>query len=169
VTDQLGGTTVVEFPNDLEILVSRDFDAPIGLVFDVLWNPLHLRETIAPFGETVTDCSVDLRPGGGYHFAFVPEGADECVFRGVFQEVEPPTRTLETWRFEGWPDVEAVESFELRETDGRTHVAWRLAFPDQAARDHMDKTDGIESNFEILDRYLTSLQRADGSRKEDSR
>jgi uncharacterized protein YndB with AHSA1/START domain len=41
--------TTVEFPNDLEILITREFDAPIELVFDVLTNPEHVRKTFAPF------------------------------------------------------------------------------------------------------------------------
>jgi hypothetical protein len=28
----------------------------------------------------------------------------------------PPTRTVQTWLFDGWPDVEAVESIDLHET-----------------------------------------------------
>ena len=54
-------------------------------------------------------CSIDLRVGGNYHFVFVTDDGPECSFRGTFLEVEPPTRTVETWLFEGWPDAEAVE------------------------------------------------------------
>ena len=40
-------------------------------------------------------------------------------FRGTYLEVEPPTRTVQTWLFEGWPpDADAVESMDLQETDG---------------------------------------------------
>ena len=77
----------------------------------------------------MTECSIDLRVGGNYHFVFVPEDGAECSFRGTFLEVEPPTRTVETWLFEGWPDAEAVESVDLRETDGVTTLTrgWRSA------------------------------------------
>jgi hypothetical protein len=39
VTPDRHGTAVIEFPNDLEILVTREFDAPIQLVFDVFTKP----------------------------------------------------------------------------------------------------------------------------------
>jgi uncharacterized protein YndB with AHSA1/START domain len=81
----------------------------------------------------------------------------ECSFRGTYLEVEPPTRTVETWRFEGWSDVEAVESIELRATNGVTELTWKLAFRDQSGRDHMSNFDGIESNFDNVEDYLRSL------------
>jgi uncharacterized protein YndB with AHSA1/START domain len=150
-------SAVIEFPDELEIVVTRQFDAPIGLVFDVLWKPEHVRKTIAPFGEEVTVCSVDLRVGGGYHFVFVTDEGIECSFRGTFLELEPPTRTVETWLFEGWPDAHAVESMDLHETDGVTTLTWSLAFRDQAGRDHMTKFDGIEANLDNVEAHLWSL------------
>jgi uncharacterized protein YndB with AHSA1/START domain len=157
VTPDRHGSAVIEFPNELEILLTREFDAPIELVFDVLTKPEHLRKTIAPFGEKVTVCSVDLRVGGNYHFVFVTDDGTECSFRGTFLEVEPPTRTVQTWLFEGWPDAEAVESVELHETDGVTKLTHRLTFRDKAGRDHMTKFDGLEANYDNVENYLRSL------------
>ncbi|HET6937870.1 MAG TPA: SRPBCC domain-containing protein [Nocardioides sp.] len=157
MTTDRHGSSAIEFPSDLEILVSREFQAPIALVFDGLWKPEHLRRTIAPFGEEVTVCEVDLRAGGDYRYVFVTDDGTECSFRGTFLEVEPPTRTVQTWLFDGWPDAEAVETFELRETDDGTRLTWRLAFRDQAGRDHMTKFDGIEASFDNVEAYLRSL------------
>ncbi len=151
------GSTVVEFPSDLEVRVTRAFEAPIQLVFDVFTKPEHVRKTIAPFGEQVTACSIDLRVGGSYHFVFVTDDGVECSFRGTYLEIEPPTRSVQTWRFEGWPDTEAVESMDLRETDGVTTLVWTLAFSDQAGRDHMTKYDGIEAGFDNVADYLRTL------------
>jgi uncharacterized protein YndB with AHSA1/START domain len=147
----------IEFPDDLEIVLTREFDAPIQLVFDVLTKPEHLRKTLAPYGEEVKTCSVDLRVGGDYHFVFVTDDGREMSFRGTFLEVEPPTRTVETWLFEGWPGVEAVETVELREADGVTKLTHRLRFRDQAGRNHMTATDGLESNYDNVEKLLRSL------------
>lgn len=157
MTPDAHGSAVIEFPNDLEIVLTREFAAPIELVFDVLTKAEHVRKTIAPFGETVTECSIDLRVGGEYHFVFVTDDGFECSFRGTFLEVEPPTRTVETWSFGGWPGVEAVETIELEESHGMTKLTHRLRFSDQAGRDHMDRTDGLEANYENVDAYVRSL------------
>jgi uncharacterized protein YndB with AHSA1/START domain len=157
MTPNRRGSAVVTFPNDLEIVVTREFDATIELVFDVLTNPEHVSKTVAPFGEEVTECSIDLRVGGNYHFVFVTDDGTECSFRGTFLEVEPPTRTVETWLFEGWPDVQAVETQDLQEANGVTTLTWKLAFVDQAGRDHWTKTDGLEANFDHTEVLLKSL------------
>jgi uncharacterized protein YndB with AHSA1/START domain len=157
VTPNRHGSAVIEFPNDLEIVITREFDAPIELVFDVLTKPEHVRKTFAPFGEEVTVCSIDLRVGGNYHVVMVTDDGTECSFRGTYLEVEPPVRTVETWLFEGWPHAEAVETMDLHETDGVTTLTYRLAFRDKAGRDHMTKFDGIEANFDNVEDYVRSL------------
>ena len=155
--------SVIEFPNELEIVQTREFEAPIGLVFDVFTKEEHVRRTIAPFGEEVTFCSIDLRLGWDYHFVFVTDEGYECSFRGTFLEVEPPTRTVQTWLFEGWPDAHAVESMDLEEIDGGTRLTYTLSFRDKAGRDHMTKHDGLEANLDNIDAYLTSLLEAEST------
>jgi uncharacterized protein YndB with AHSA1/START domain len=150
-------TATFEFPDDLEIVLTRDFDAPIQLVFDVMTKREHVIRTMAPFDEQVTVCSIDLRVGGSYHYVFVTPDGVECSFRGTFLEVEPPVRTVQTWLFEGWPDADAVESMELREADGVTTMTWRLRFEDVAGRAHMTRFDGIEANLDQVEDLLWSL------------
>jgi uncharacterized protein YndB with AHSA1/START domain len=151
------GSAKIEFPTELEVVVTREFDAPIGLVFDVFTKPEHVRKHIAPFGEEVKVCEIDLRVGGSYHYLTVTDDGTECSFRGTFLEIEPPTRTVQTWRFEGWPDTEAVESMELHEIDGVTKLTNRLAFRDKAGRDHLTKYDGMLTSFDNIAAYLKSL------------
>lgn len=151
------GSSVVEFPRELEILTTRKFDAPIELVFDALTKPEHVRNWFAPFTDRVTECSIDLRVGGDYHIVFVTESGTECSFRGTYLEIERPTRIVDTWLFEGWPDAWADETVELREDDGVTTLTMLLAFRDEAGRAHMTKHDGQEDSFDKLEDYLGSL------------
>ena len=151
------GSSVIEFPSELEIVTTREFEAPIALVFDVLTKPEHVSKWFAPFECKVTECSIDLRVGGKYHIVFVTGDGTECSFRGTYLEIEPPTRTVETWQFEGWPDAEAVESVDLREANGVTKLTMKLAFRDKAGRAHMTKSDGQEDSFDKMEDYLRSL------------
>jgi len=162
MTPHRHGSAVIEFPNELEIVTTRQFDAPIELVFDVLTKPEHVRKWFAPFTCVMKECSIDLRVGGNYHQVFVAEDGTECSFRGTYLEVEPPTRTVETWLFEGWPDAEAVETIELRETDGVTTLTMTMAFRDKAGRAHMTKSDGQEDSFDKMEDYLRSLLEPEG-------
>lgn len=157
VTRTRHGSAVVELPNDLAIVVTREFDAPIQLVFDILTKPEHVRNHVAPFAEEVTVCSIDLGVGGSSHFVFVTDDGRECSFRGAYLAIEPPIRFVGTWIFDGWPGVEALESVDLQETDGVTKLTWKLAFPDKASRAHWTDTDGLEANFDNMQDVLRSL------------
>lgn len=157
------GSAVIEFPSDLEIVTTRQFEAPVDLVFDVLTKPEHVSKWFAPFEDKMTVCSIDLRVGGNYHMVFETEDGTECSFRGTYLEVERPTRIVDTWLFEGWPDAEAVETVDLHESDGVTKLTMTLAFRDQAGRDHMTKFDGQESSWDNMEDYLMSLIDKDGA------
>lgn len=156
-------TAAIEFPNDLEVLLTREFEAPIQLVFDVFTKEEHVRKTIAPYGEEVKECSFDVRVGGEYRYVFVTDDGTDMTFHGEFLEVEPPNRIVDTWKYDGWPDVDAVETIELRESDGVTTLTWSLVFSDQAGRDHMQKFDGIQANFDNVEAYLWSLLDAEAA------
>ena len=157
MTPDRHGSAVIEFPSDLEIVITREFDAPIALVFDVLTKPEHVSTWGATPPDRMTECSIDLRVGGNYHSSFVTEDGTVCSFRGTYLEVEPPIRTVETWLFEGWPDAEAVETMQLHEMDGVTTLTWRLAFRDRAGRDHMTRFDGQQDSLDAIENILRSL------------
>ena len=152
------GSAVIDFPNALDIVTTRAFDAPLGLAWDVLTKPEHVRQWFAPFDCETTICSIDLRVGGSYHMVFVTTDGTECSFRGTYLELEPPRRSVETWLYEGWPDAEAVETVELHEAGGVTTLTMRLSFRDQAGRDHMTRFDGQEDSYDKMEDYLRSLQ-----------
>jgi uncharacterized protein YndB with AHSA1/START domain len=157
----------IEFPNELEVLISREFDAPMAVVFEVLTKPEHVSRWGAYPSDPMTECSIDLRVGGKYHHVFVTEDGTVCSFRGTYLEVEPPTRTVETWLFDGWPDAEAVETWQLHETDGVTTLTMRLAFRDKAGRDRypagpadageLASSDGPPASFDAMEDILRSL------------
>jgi hypothetical protein len=72
---------------------------------------------------------------------------------------------VETWVFDGRPDVEAVETVELHEQDGVTTMTVLVAFKDQASRDSttwiaadgVHAADGMQGSYDNLDDYLTTL------------
>lgn len=161
------GTQVVEYPSELEIVTTRAFDAPIGLVFDVLTKPEHVRRWCATGGDKVTKCEIDLRVGGDYHTVFVTPDGTECSFRGTYLEIEPPTRVVSTWLFEGWPDAWATETDALSELDGVTTLTMTLKFRDKQGAAHMLRAhenaarngddNGQPASFDAMEDLLVSL------------
>jgi uncharacterized protein YndB with AHSA1/START domain len=107
-------------PDEPTIVIRRLFDAPPHLVFEASTRPEHLARWWGPCGSTLTQCQVDLRPGGAWRFVLrMPDGS-EHGFGGVYREVTPPRRLVQTFRYDGFPDAEAVETVNLEEQDGKT-------------------------------------------------
>src|SRR5215469_1799398 len=136
VTGKRHRSAVIDLPNDQEIVITREFDAPIALVFDV-FTTRDRAEMAVSEGEELKVCTIDLRVGGNYHQVFAGEDGSEASFHGTYLEIEPPTRVVATWLYDGWPDAEAVESIDLHESQGVTTLTYRLAFRDQPGRDHL--------------------------------
>jgi uncharacterized protein YndB with AHSA1/START domain len=157
VTPNRHGSGVVEFPSELEIVITREFDAPIALVFDVLTKPEHVSKWGATPPDRMTECSIDLRVGGNYHSSFVTGDGSVFSFRGTYLEVEPPIRTVQTWLFNFWPDAEAVETMELHESDAVTTLTWTKVFSDKAGRDHVTRFDGQQDSLDEMEDILRSL------------
>lgn len=148
-------SAVVDLPNNRDIVITREFDAPIALVFDVCTTRDRAEMALSE-GETLKVCTMDLRVGGNYHTVFAGDDGSEASFHGTFLEVEAPTRVVATYVYDGWPDVEAVESFVLHETAGVTALTYRLAFPDQASRDRIPNYDGLLANIDNMEELLIS-------------
>jgi uncharacterized protein YndB with AHSA1/START domain len=155
VTPTRHGSEIVEFPDELSILITRAFDAPIALVFDVLTKPEHVTRWF--FERELKECAIDLQVGGSYRYVYVNDDGGEMVFSGTFLEIDPPTRTVETWLYDGWPDADALETVDLVEVGGVTTMTIMLAFGDRAGRDHMTTLDGFVASLDRTEDLLRSL------------
>ncbi len=148
---------VVDLPSPCDIVITREFDAPIARVFAVCTTRAR-AEAAAADGETLQECTIDLRVGGRYRTVFAGEDGSTASFNGTFLEVERPTRVVATYVYDGWPDVEAMESFGLQETAGGTALTYRLTFPDQGSRDRIRRYDGLLASIDhIEDRLIAGL------------
>ena len=153
------GSATTEIVSDCEVKTQRAFDAPISLVFDALTKPEHLRAHFSPDPEPLHICEIDLRVGGAYHYAWYAPGGRECSFRGTFLEIEPPTRMVATWLFEGWPGDDAIETTTLSEDDGVTTMTTVLRFKNrESLGDHFQgDTQGMQTSFDQLEDLLATL------------
>lgn len=62
---------------DLDLVLERTIDAPIDLVWKAYTDPEHLKRWFAPRPYEISECELDLRPGGIFRIRMVgPEGFD---------------------------------------------------------------------------------------------
>ena len=151
----------VTTPTDREILMTRVFDAPRQLVFDVWTKPEHLPHwLLGPEGWTMPVCEVDLRPGGAWHFVWRRADGTEMEMRGEYREVTPPERVVSTESWGGdWP--ETLNTLVLSEENGQTTLTNTVLYPSKEARDNALKTgmtEGVIASFDRVAALLASLR-----------
>ena len=138
--------TAVERASDLELVVTRAFDAPATAVFDAWTKPELLKRWWAPrsLGVTLFQCEFDLRPGGKYRFVFGRRENEAMAFSGVCREVVAPSRLVMTQLFEQRRSAgEAIVTTTFTEQDGKTLLVIHQLYASKEAL-----TGTIESGME---------------------
>ena len=130
-------TFKVSTPSDLEIELTRLFDAPRALVFEAMTRPEHIREWWGRLGDgySVPVCEVDLRVGGKWRFVNRTPKGEDVEFYGVYREIAAPERLVFTEIFAPFPDAESVVSATYTEEGGRTRIRARCLYPSKEVRD----------------------------------
>lgn len=76
--------------DDREIVITRVFNAPRELVWNVWTEPKHMEQWWGPKGFTTRVIELDLRPGGQWRFVMIGPDGTEYPIKGIFREVIPP-------------------------------------------------------------------------------
>jgi uncharacterized protein YndB with AHSA1/START domain len=131
------GKLTVTIPSDRELAMTREFNAPRQLVFDALTKPELLKRWLTgPPGWTFAVCEIDLKVGGTYRFVWSKAGGVQMGMSGVYREVTPPERFVNTEKFdEPWYPGEALVTNALVEADGKTTLTLTVKYESREARD----------------------------------
>ena len=148
-------------PTDREVVMTRVFDAPRGMVFDALTQPELLKKwLLGPPGWTMPVCEVDLRVGGKYRYVWQNAEGRSMGMGGTFQEITRPSRIVATEAYEEyWTGGETLVTTELVETRSKTTLSTTVRYASRDARDaaiKMGATKGLEASYNRLDELLTT-------------
>jgi uncharacterized protein YndB with AHSA1/START domain len=72
-----------------DFVISRVFDAPRELVWKCFTDPAHMNQWWGPKGSIVTQGTMDLRPGGIFHYRLEIAGGAEIWGKMVYREIKP--------------------------------------------------------------------------------
>jgi uncharacterized protein YndB with AHSA1/START domain len=153
----------VSQPSACEVRMTRLFDAPRALVYEVMTKPEHVRRWWGQLGEgySVPVCEIDLRVGGKWRFVNRhPKG--EAAFYGEYRELNPPDGCVFTEIFAEFPDVVSVVTSVLTEENGKTRMTATVEYPSQQVRDMVVSTGmakGAALSYDRLEDLLAELQR----------
>lgn len=79
-----------------DLVLERIIDVPPALVWKVWTTPEHLRHWFVPKPWTITDCEVDLRPGGIFRTTMRSPEGQEFPNLGCYLEIVPQQRLVFT-------------------------------------------------------------------------
>lgn len=139
-----------------ELVVTRVFDAPRELVFEVWSKPEHLVHWWGPKGFTLPTSEMDFRPGGAIRFCMRSPGGQDYWMRGSYVDIVAPSHIAFTSSIDDDPSHQVLTKVTFTEQDGKTTVTVHQTFDFES-----DATRGAPKGWnESLDRMRDYLPRA---------
>ena len=149
----------------LDFAIERFIDAPKHLVWDALTKPEHLKEWYMPkvWGR-VTDCELDLRPGGIISITIVVNDGPEVPNVGCILDVMPMERLVWTsmlfpdYRPATFDDMPITAIMTMEAVGTGTRYVFTALHRDEADFEK-NKASGFYQGTEIaLDQFVTHVQ-----------
>lgn len=153
-----GKPQIILEPERPKITLERVFDAPRRRVFEAWTKAEHVKCWYNPSGFVVCDCDIDFRVNGKWRVVLRgPQGREHSV-SGEYREIETPERLVQTFRYDGAPQAEAVETLVFSEKDGKTLLTSTVVHKSAQNRDwHVSS--GLEDGAtQVLDRLSDHLE-----------
>jgi uncharacterized protein YndB with AHSA1/START domain len=155
-----GSKLKVSVQSDLEIVMTREFDAPRELVFQAFTDPELIPQWWGQRNTTTIVDKMDVRPGGGWRFISQGQNGEEYAFRGEFLEIVPPERVVQTFEFEPIPGHIVTDAANFEERNGKTLVTVVSTFASKEDRDGMIESGmeaGAAESYDRLEELLATL------------
>jgi uncharacterized protein YndB with AHSA1/START domain len=107
----------MELDPDLDLVLTRELNAPREILYTCWTTPEHLMQWFVPAPHKVTACELDVRAGGACNTTFDVDG-NIMENRGVYLEVIPNEKLVFTdtysagWKPAAEPFMTAIVTFE---------------------------------------------------------
>ncbi|MNR27120.1 hypothetical protein D3C85_1443760 [compost metagenome] len=158
------------------MVITRIINAPRELVFQVWTTPEHLAAWWGPAGMDLTVVSLDVRPGGSFHYGMKSPDGFEMFGKFAYHEVVSPEKLSYVTSFadaEGnvirapfspiFP-LEIMNHLTFTEEDGKTILTMRGG-PINATEEELNffasmkgsMEQGFGGTFKQLDDYLAKI------------
>ncbi len=147
--------------------VTRIFDAPRVLVFDVHSDCTHLKNWYGGEQWPLAKCEMDFRVGGIWSYCFSdPEGGLICA-KAEYREIKRPEKItyLEHFLDENGDinhDFPAgIITYTFIDHNGKTEIVNRWEYPSKQEMDmmlDMGAVEGLTEIWERLEKYLANIK-----------
>jgi len=135
----------ISLPSDTDILFTREFDAPPHLVWEAMTRPEHVvRWWNCMEGYEMPVCDIELEIGGKWRYVLVDAKGNEVEFYGVYREIVPGQRLVNTEIFAPFPTNETQVTYTFAARGQRT---WLTALQHCRSKDARDTI--LRSGMEV--------------------
>jgi uncharacterized protein YndB with AHSA1/START domain len=146
-------------PGESVLSVTRLFDASPEKVFKAITTAELVEQWMGPRRYSTKVSELDAQRGGKWRF-INSDGENEFGFNGVFHEVIPNERIVQTFEFEGAPGHVVLEQLTLTPEGDQTRLSVISAFHSVIDRDAMvgaGMQDGATESHDRLAELLETL------------
>jgi uncharacterized protein YndB with AHSA1/START domain len=157
------GTVIIEARGDLDIVITRRFDAPAPLMFAAWTTPDLVRRWWGYESQPLVVCEIDLRVGGAWRYVTRDnDTGTEMAWRGEYREIVPDTRLVSTELFEANPDAATLNTITFAESGGVTTLTINVLHTTRTRRDgHLASgmEHGLQHSLDRFERLITQEDR----------
>ena len=114
--------TAVTVLSDLELQMSRVFDAPREAVYRAYTDPAAVSQWWGLRSTTTIVDRMDVRPGGSWRYIQRDDDGAEYAFNGEYLEVVPNEKLVNTFEFEPMPGHVITDTAIFEDVEGGTRL-----------------------------------------------
>ncbi|HXS37081.1 MAG TPA: SRPBCC family protein [Flavipsychrobacter sp.] len=142
---------------DRELFISRTFNAPVELVWEMFTDPEHIANWWGPDGFTNTIAEMNVIPGGKWDF--IMHGPDGTNYdnKSIFREIIKNKRLV----FDHVSEPKIVFTIDFIAQGEKTLLNWHMLF--ESAEQLMEvarkngAVEGLKQNIDKLELYLANM------------
>jgi uncharacterized protein YndB with AHSA1/START domain len=139
---------------------TREFDAPLALVWKLWRDPEHMVRWHGPEGYWLTACEIDFRVGGKWRRCMSRSADHAHWIYGEYLEIEEPRRLVFTY-INDFDEHPMVVSLDFSERAGRTVMHFHQA-PFVSVEERDSHGIGWRSGLDLFAEYLARVKAAGG-------
>lgn len=164
LTDKLNVET-----KERELIITRTFDAPPQLMFEMWTKCEHLMNWWGPKEWPMNKCNLDLREGGKWYYCMQgPNPGDEACGLGIYKEIRKHDKLVYEDYFtdkdgninKNMPGM--LITVELHDDNGKTRQVSTSLFDTKEQLEQivqMGVIEGMSSSMDRLDEYLVQVNK----------
>lgn len=153
------GRAVLSTPTDTQILMIREIDAPVHLVWRAYTEPELVSRWWPGKQGTMQSCEIDLRVGGSWRYVMTAEGV-EVAFHGEYRAIVEQELIVNTEVYEGAPGPGILVTNKFTADGSRTVLSMLSDCGSKEVRDIIIQSgmeSGAQEGLDILEQIATEL------------